>query len=122
MACLPCFKDWISCGNDDIIVKGTLNPTTDYTWVLKNKGAVYTGGFTTDAEGNFSIPVSELPNGLLNPYAGIFQLTVNLFGDSCTEDQVWNNSAYCDPYDCIQFEVVNGTSIKNTIGCPCELL
>lgn len=120
MACDKCFKDWISCGNTEIFIKGILpGLSVDYTWYLKNKGAVYTAGFTTDNDGHFTIPVSELPDGLLNPYAGLFQLTVNLAGTTCTPDELWNDSAYCEPYDCIEFEVINGTGVKNTLGCDC---
>ncbi len=122
MACLPCLKDWISCGNDEIIVTGTLAANTAYIWQLENKGAKYSGDVTTDANGNFTILVSELPNGLLNPYAGIFELTVVADDAYQCTSSTWNDSAYCNSYDCINFEVVNGTAIKNTLGCPCELL
>lgn len=122
MACLPCFKDWISCGNESLSIVGTLLPATAYNWILENKGAVYSGEATTDANGYFTIPVSELPDGLLNPYAGTFQLTINANDAYQCNSSTWNDSAYCTPYDCILFEVVNGTAVKNTLGCPCELL
>lgn len=125
MACLPCFKDYISCGNETIAVVGNLTPATLYTWVLTNKGAKYSGEVTTDDEdGTFIINTSLLPDGLLNPYAGTFELQVFLgegAGAICNPG-TWNDSAYCDPYDCIIFEVVNGTEVKNTLGCPCDLL
>jgi len=125
MACLPCFKDYISCGNDTIAVVGNLTKSTLYTWVLTNKGVKYSGEVTTDEiDGTFIIDVSSLPDGLLNPYAGTFELAVFIgegSGAIC-EPAKWNDSAYCDPYDCIVFEVVNGTAVKNTIGCPCDLL
>lgn len=122
MACLPCFKDWISCGNEQLFITGTLAVSTAYKWILGNKEAVYSGEVTTNENGNFVIPVSELPNGLLNPYAGTFELSVVANDAYQCSTEIWNNSAYCDSYDCILFEVVNGSAVKNTLGCPCELL
>jgi hypothetical protein len=122
MACLPCIKDWISCGNTELFVAGTLAADSAYIWQIENKGAIYQGQATTDANGNFTIPVSELPNGLLNPYAGAFTLTVMADDAYQCNSSTWNDSAYCTAFDCIIFEVVNGTAVKNTLGCPCDLL
>ena len=122
MACLPCFKDWISCGNEQLFVTGTLAASTAYIWVLVNKEAVYSGPVTTNINGNFVIPVASLPDGLLNPYAGSFQLTVKANDAYQCADSTWTNSAYCTKYDCLLFEVVNGSAVKNTLGCPCDLL
>ena len=119
MACLPCYKDWISCGNTVILVTGTLEAGESYKWVLENKGAKYSGDVTTDGNGNFTILVSELPNGLLNPYAGMFELTVVADDAYQCNSEVWNDSAYCDSYTCIEFDVRNGEHVKNTLGCPC---
>jgi len=122
MACLPCFKDWISCGNEQLFITGTLAANTAYIWQLENKGAIYSGEVTTNINGNFVIPISELPNGLLNSYAGTFQLSVVANDAYQCAVSTWNDSAYCTAYDCIIFEVVSGTAVKNTLGCPCELL
>lgn len=119
--CIPCYQDHISCGNETITVLGTLTADTEYKWILTNKGAKYSGVATTDASGNFTITVADLPDGLLNPYAGEFTLEVVTADDYCIP-ATWNDSAYCEPYTCISFEVVNGTDVKNTLGCPCELL
>jgi len=121
--CTPCFQDYISCGNDTILVAATLEASTAYKWILTApSGAKYSGDVTTDTNGNFLIYTADLPNGLLNPYAGMFTLTV-LADDAyqCTS-VTWNDSAYCDSYSCISFEVVNGDHVKNTLGCPCELI
>ena len=123
MACLPpcdkCIKDHISCGLDQIYVLGVLNSNLPIKWVITNKDAEYFGGTTTDANGQFIIDTSLLPPGLLNPYAGTFTLTV-FSNDAyqCTQ-YTWNNSAYCDPYTCIDFDVKNGTEVKNNLGCEC---
>lgn len=122
MACLPCFKDWISCGNETLQINGNLSAATAYIWYIENKGAKYSGEVTTDENGQFTIDVSELPEGLLNPYAGTFELTVKVNDAYGCASQTWNDSAYCDSYDCIVFEVVNGTAVKNTLGCPCDLI
>ncbi len=120
MSCTQCYKDWISCGNTTLNVTGTLEPDTAYIWTLENKGAKYQGEVTTDANGNFTFPVSELPDGLLNPYAGSFVLSVVANDAYQCASATWNDGAYCDSYDCIEFEVVNGTAEKNTLGCPCD--
>ena len=122
MACTLCYKDWISCGNEQLFITGTLAASTAYIWILRNKESIYSGSATTNVNGNFVIPVSELPLGLLNPYSGTFELSVVADDAYQCSTVIWNNSAYCTKYDCITFEVVNGTADKNTLGCPCELL
>lgn len=116
--CTPCFSDWISCGIETIIVAATLAAETDYKWVLTNKESKYSGTATTDVDGKFTIPVADLPAGLLNPYAGEFILEVFTADDYCIR-ATWNDSAYCTPYDCINFDVRNGGNAKNTLGCEC---
>jgi hypothetical protein len=101
---------------------GKLATASAYIWTVTNKGAKYQGQATTDANGLFTISVADLPDGLLNPYAGPFILSVTANDAYQCSTSTWNDSAYCDPYDCIEFEVVNGSANKNTLGCPCELL
>lgn len=117
--CIPCYQDHISCGNETITVLGLLAADTEYKWILTNKGAKYSGIVITDTDGSFIIDVSTLPDGLLNPYAGIFTLEVVTADDYCIQG-TWNDSAYCEPYTCISFEVINGTDVKNTLGCACQ--
>lgn len=117
MACTTCYSDYISCGVETIEVKGTLLPDTDYTWILTSPtGAKYSGDVTTDADGKFELDVTSLPDDLLNPYAGIFTLQVQTADCSPAS---WNDSAYCDKYDCIQFVAVSGNYVKATLGCGC---
>lgn len=120
--CIPCYKDFISCGLETLHVIGRLVADADYIWTLTNKGAKYQGAVTTDTAGGFEIAVNDLPEGLLNPYAGPFILTVQNDDAYDCNSSTWNDSAYCDPYDCIEFDVLNGTFTKNTLGCPCELI
>jgi hypothetical protein len=115
MACTTCYKDWIHCGETSIEVLATLLPETNYTWILTSaQGAKYLGAVKTDADGHFLI--EEPVEGLFNPYAGFFTLEVQT--GNCSKD-TFNNSAYCEPYSCIEFESINGNGGKNTIGCPC---
>lgn len=117
--CQTCYKDWISCGVETLHITGTLQADTDYIWTITNKGAKYQGEATTDVNGHFSIPVTDLPAAILNPYAGSFVLTVTANDAYQCASESWNDSAYCDAYPCIEFEVMNGTADKNTLGCPC---
>jgi hypothetical protein len=120
MACEPCYSDYISCGNETLLVAGTLPADSDYIWILTApNGAKYSDEVTTDANGNFEIDVSTLPEGLLNPYAGLFTLEVVANDAYQCNEITWNDSAYCDSYTCISFDVRNGDHVKNTLGCPC---
>lgn len=118
--CTPCFKDYISCGLTQILVAGTLDASAAYIWIITTPmDAKYSDEVTTDTNGNFIIQVSSLPDGLLNPYAGEFTLTVVANDAYQCNSSTWNDTAYCDSYDCISFEVRNGDHVKNTLGCPC---
>ncbi len=115
--CTTCYKDWISCGVEALIVNGTLLSETSYTWKITTaQGAKYLGAASTDEDGFFVIPFSEFPAGFFNPYAGLFTLEVQT--GNCTPVQ-FNDSAYCEPYACIEFSMANGSGDKNIIGCPC---
>ena len=123
MACTKCYQDYISCGNDTILVAGTLEANAAYKWILTtDMGAKYSEEVTTNVNGNFSITVADLPNGTFNPYAGIFTLEVVANDAYQCNSATWNDSAYCTPYSCISFDVRNGDHVKNTLGCPCDLL
>lgn len=118
MACDKCFKDWFTCGIDTLYIQGVLTPDTVYQWTLTTpQGAKYRQEITTDETGHFNIVLSTLPDGLFNPYAGMFTLEV-FVSDNC-DPQNWNDSAYCTPYSCIDFEVKSGTEAKNYLGCDC---
>lgn len=117
--CTTCYKDYISCGVETISVQGLLESNSAYIWKIENKGATYSGDATTDENGQFEIPVSELPAAFLNPYAGLFTLSVVSDDAYKCNSGIWNDSAYCDSYNCIEFEVRLGNEDKNTLGCPC---
>lgn len=118
--CTRCYSDYISCGNDVLSVVSALEPNANYIWVITtSQGAKYSGAVTTDAQGHFEIDVTTLPEGLLNPYAGLFVLTVVAADAYQCNTETWNDLEGCDSYTCIEFDVVNGDQIKNTLGCPC---
>lgn len=118
--CTRCYSDYISCGNETLFVAGTLPANSDYIWIITtSQGAKYSGDVTTDAQGHFEIDVATLPEGLLNPYAGNFILNVVADDAYQCNTETWNDSAYCDSYTCIEFDVRNGEHVKATLGCPC---
>jgi hypothetical protein len=119
MGCNKCFLDWIACGVETIEVSSALAPDSIYIWVISNKGSKYTGSITTDWEGKFSINVSDFPVGFFNPYAGSFVLEIKDNNSNYCESVLVNDG--CQDFICIEFEVVNGNSNKNSIGCPCTL-
>jgi hypothetical protein len=118
--CTRCYSDYISCGNETLTVVSALEANAAYIWVITtSQGAKYSGAVTTDANGMFDIDVTTLPEGLLNPYAGNFVLTVVAADAYQCNTEAWNDLEGCDSYTCIEFDVRNGDQIKNTLGCPC---
>lgn len=121
MSCTaPVFKDYISNCQDAIIVYAILDPGTTYKWVIKDKfGKEYAGESLTDGDGHFQIPVSDLPDGLLNSYAGTFELEVwstqGIYGDLQCHHIPIPIASY---YQKLQFEVRGGTNEKSNLGCP----
>lgn len=112
MACECCFTDYIAKCNTELTVYAQLSPLTQYTWIISDKFLnKYSGSFTTDADGFWSIPVDELPSGLLTQYSGQFTLEVQDSGCKPTKFKI------AQEYDCIDFTVKGGTYEKDTLGC-----
>lgn len=112
ITCDCCFTDYIAKCNTELTVYGQLAPLTDYTWVIIDKfSKEYSGEFTTDADGFWSIPVDELPAGLLTEYSGLFTLKVMDSGCKPVRMKI------AQQYDCIDFVVKGGTYEKDTLGC-----
>lgn len=112
MNCSDCFTDYLVKCTEEINVFAQLSPVTTYTWIITDKfDQKYSGEFETDANGFWSIPIEDLPDGLLTQYSGDFMLQVQ--------------DATCKPikfkvaqeYDCILFNIKSGTYEKNTLGC-----
>lgn len=110
--CCTCFTDFIAKCNTELTVYAQLIPLTDYRWIITDKfSKKYEGDFTTDSDGFWSIPVADLPAGLLTEYSGLFTLEVQDTGCKPTKFKV------AQEYTCIDFTVKGGTYEKNTLGC-----
>lgn len=117
--CLTCFSDYLVKCSTNINVFARLTPLTQYEWVITDKfDREYSGLFTTDADGFWQIPVTDLPDGLLTEFSGTFELQVFEF-------EVYPSQSKCAPvkfkiaqeYDCIVFNLRAGTREKNNLGC-----
>lgn len=105
MSCINCFTDWVACGVDEIIIDAAL-PDGEFKVYIDNKGATHERVVNVE-DGAFTLDVSSFPDGFFNPYAGPFII----FLGGCYDP------LFCDEYNCMQFEVRNGDSTKNTITC-----
>ena len=85
----------------------SLEVLTEYKISIKNHfGQVYTQYVTTDDIGGFSLDTSLYPSEFLNPYSGIFTLTVK---DVHTQGAVDIIIAY-GSYPCIAFDIYQETA------------
>lgn len=110
--CCTCFTDYIAKCNTELTVYAQLSPLTDYTWIITDKFSnKYSGPFTTDSDGFWSIPVDELPAGLLTQYSGLFTLEVQDSGCKPVKFKI------AQEYTCIDFTVKGGTYEKDALGC-----
>jgi hypothetical protein len=111
-SCACCFTDFIAKCNLELQVYAQLTPLSDYRWIITDKfGKKYQGDFITDADGFWTIPVDELPAGLLTEFSGSFTLEVQDSGCKPVKFKI------AQEYDCIDFTVKGGTYEKNTLGC-----
>ena len=109
MACSPVYKTYINCGVDDIVLSFGLTPAAVYNVAIETPtGSKYFFEKTVDAFGDITLPISDFPAALFNPYAGPFVVGIE---EGC--DQL----ILCDYYGYIQFEVLNGNQAKNTLTC-----
>jgi len=112
MDCSTCFTDFIAKCNLELQVYAQLAPLSDYTWIINDKfGNKYQGTFTSDADGFWTIPVDQLPPGLLTQYSGLFTLEVQDSGCKPVKFKI------AQEYNCIDFTIKGGTYEKNTLGC-----
>jgi hypothetical protein len=112
--CNCCFTDYLVKCSTEINVYAKLTPSTAYEWVITDKfNRQYSGSFTTDAEGFWSIPVASLPDGLLTEFSGRFSLQVFEDGTTCAPIKF----LIATETDCIDFTVSAGTREKNNLGC-----
>lgn len=110
--CTTCFTDYLVQCTEEINVFAQLAPATQYQWVIKDKfDQEYADMFTTDGDGFWTIPVDQLPPGLLNAFIG--PLFLQVYGEECKPIKF----KMAQEYDCIQFEVRGGNREKNSLGC-----
>lgn len=113
MNCNCCFYDFIAKCETELVLNVWLTPATEYRWVITDKfDNKYEGAVTSDADGHLSIPVEDLPPGLLTQYSGDFKIQI-LDAESCTPIKF----KIAGEYDCIDFNVKGGTFVKDYIGC-----
>jgi hypothetical protein len=114
MNCNSCFQDFLAKCEDNIDVFAKLEPNTDYQWVITDKfGNKYSDSATANDEGYVSIPISELPAGLLTEFGGNFTLQFYISTDNCTPVSF----LIAKKHSCINFSVQGGTWHKNNLGC-----
>lgn len=111
MNCSCCFTDTLAKCETEIVLNITLPPYYYYKWVITDKfGNKYEGPLNDER----TIPVADLPAGLLTQYSGEF--TLQIFQDdnqACKPE----NFMVAGMYDCISFTITGGTFEKNNLGC-----
>lgn len=118
MSCTTCFEDWVcKCIYDTLIINTRLTPGETYYWRVTDQFQQnYSGSVVAEADGVLQIPIDELPEGLINQFAGSIRITIH-------EDLGCSSIAIplAKKYHCIDLEVRGGSEQKDTIGCavPC---
>lgn len=83
MNCITPLVISVACCSEQIILKAGLQPLTQYYWVLKQQrnNYIYQKQVMTNETGDLIINVSDLPNGLIHQYAGLFELKIKEGGN-----------------------------------------
>lgn len=111
-SCNCCFTDYLAKCETEVIINTTLTPAATYRWVITDKfDNKYQGQVISDATGALTIPVEDLPAGLLTQYSGDFLLQI--YDSSCGPIKF----KLLGEYDCVNFSIRGGTFVKNEIGC-----
>jgi hypothetical protein len=109
--CETCFQTEIPSCSDSILLKAGLDPNNTFTWVITDKfGNKYSAEAVSDDDGFLEIDIEELPEGLLTPFAGTFELTILNAGGE-TVSFIYNDTTYT----CIQFTVFDSTGVLQAI-------
>lgn len=110
-SCTCCFPDFLAKCETEIKLNIILPVYADYRWVITDKyGNKYQGLLSAD----LTIPVEELPAGMLTQHSGEFKLEIFEVGDqACAPVQFY----VAGKYTCIEFEISGGTFEKNNLGC-----
>lgn len=118
MDCNSAFYDYlVQCPEGiKVNIQADAGPYAAITYRIIDKFSnQYSGQLVTDGYGGFIIPVEDLPDGLLNSYAGTFELQVLADGYPV-------RFLIAGYFDSIVFSVRRGTEIKDNLGvqitCP----
>jgi hypothetical protein len=116
--CSCCFPDFLAKCETEIRLFITLPVYASYRWVITDKfGHKYQGTLTPDLDGGYTIPVAELPDGLLTQYSGEMKLQIFEEGDTaCAPVRFFVSGMY----DCIAIDITGGNFEKNNLGCELE--
>ena len=112
MSCNLTFHDVLGQCPDGFTVRllSPLPPYSEVSWLITDKfGNEYSKTVDLDGNGYLHIPLEDLPDGFLTQFSGIFTLEL-LDGEQRID------FALAQYYDKIQFTVVGGTRVKDTIG------
>lgn len=116
MNCTDHYSDYLVRCPDGIIVNAVANagPYAALRWQLTDKfNNEYTGEVITNGNGGFTIPEDEFPGGMLNQYAGDFELRVLDIDNECRPVPL----LVAGYYEAIRFHVKGGTREKDNLGC-----
>lgn len=109
------FQDFLSNCNDEIVLNALLTAGQTYKWTITNRlGNQYSGTSAADVYGtSLTIDLEDLPEGLINNYAGGFYLELFDTTDECKAIS-FKMTRY---YEKVFFDMVAGSNIKNNLGC-----
>lgn len=113
-SCSCCFTDTLAKCEEYVKLNIILPVYGAYRWVITDKfGHKYEGELNDEQ----TIPVADLPAGLLTQYSGTFKLEIFESGDAaCLPVQFF----VAGKYTCIDFEITPGNFQKNNLGCEIE--
>lgn len=109
--CSCCFTDTLGKCETEIKLNIVLPVYGVYRWVITDKfGNKYQGALNDER----TIPVEDLPPGLLTQYGGTLSLQIFEAGsEACAPEKF----LVAGKYDCIEFDITGGTFEKNNLGC-----
>lgn len=115
MECSAIFEDYLSNCISPIEVNGNFPPGVLLKWVLTApNGNEYFGEGIPDANGMLSIPLADIPAGLLTQYGGTFFLQFFDTPYQCRKV----NFVIGKEVDAIAFTIKAGNNQKPNLGCP----
>lgn len=115
MNCLDnSFHDYICKCADTILFNVNVDPGADYHYVITDKfGNKFSADITSDGDGQISIPVNQLPEGLFTQYSGTFSFELYMDNTLCTPVLLNMKRKYREAL----FHVEPGNFEKSNVGC-----